>query len=67
MRYVLKFCYLSLCLLVMSCAGNDAKKADQKEKIPSVDTSPQSKKTQKTILFFGNSSPPQRNTLRCHK
>jgi len=55
MRYVLKFCYLSLCLLVMSCAGNDAKKADQKEKIPSVDTSPQSKKTQKTILFFGNS------------
>jgi len=55
MRYVLKFCYLSLWLLALSCGGNDAKKTDQQEKIPSKSVAPQSEKTQKIILFFGNS------------
>jgi len=55
MRYVLKFCYLSFCFLLLSCGGNDAKKTDQPEKAISTKTAPQSEKTQKIILFFGNS------------
>ena len=55
MSDVLKFCYLSLCFLVISCAGNDAKKIDQQEKKEPIKVETQSKNSQKTILFFGNS------------
>jgi len=52
---VLKFCYLSFCFLVMSCAGNDAKKIDKQEKKESINIETQSETSQKIILFFGNS------------
>ncbi|MDN3642075.1 arylesterase [Lutimonas halocynthiae] len=52
---VLKFCYLSICFLVMSCAGNDAKKIDKQEKKESINIETQSETSQKIILFFGNS------------
>ena len=55
MSDVLKFCYLSLVFLVISCAGNDAKKIDQQEKIKSISTKSQNQNNQKIILFFGNS------------
>ncbi|MGI9530904.1 arylesterase [Lutimonas sp.] len=55
MRDVLKFCYLSLLILLMSCAGGSAKE----EKVP-LESTPvkkvsESKSSTKTILFFGNS------------
>ena len=52
---VLKFCYLSFCFLVMSCAGNDAKKIEKQENKESINIETQSEKSQKIILFFGNS------------
>jgi len=52
---VLKFCYLSFCFLVVSCAGNDAKKIDKQEKKESINIETQSETSQKIILFFGNS------------
>lgn len=52
---VLKFCYLSFCFLVMSCAGNDTKKIDKQEKKESIKIETQSETSQKIILFFGNS------------
>ena len=52
---VLKFCYLSFCFLVMSCAGNDAKKIDKQEKEESINIETQSETSKKIILFFGNS------------
>jgi len=52
---VLKFCYLSLCFLMISCSGNDAKKADDQKKVESVKVEVQAQSTEKTILFFGNS------------
>ena len=52
---VLKFCYLSLCFLLISCAGNDAKKTDDQKKVESVKVESQPKSSEKTILFFGNS------------
>lgn len=55
MRDVLKFCYLSFCFLVMSCAGNDAKKIEKQENKESINIETQSEKSQKIILFFGNS------------
>ncbi len=55
MCYVLKFCYLSLFFLMMSCSGNDAKKNDEQEKVEPVKVEAQSQDNQKIILFFGNS------------
>ena len=55
MNDVLKFCYLSLCFLLISCAGNDAKKTDDQKKVESVKVESQPKSSEKTILFFGNS------------
>jgi acyl-CoA thioesterase-1 len=52
---VLKFCYLSFCFLVMSCAGNDAKKIEKQENNESINIETQSENSQKIILFFGNS------------
>jgi len=52
---VLKFCYLSLCFLLISCAGNDAKKIDDQKKVESVKVEAQPQSTEKIILFFGNS------------
>jgi acyl-CoA thioesterase-1 len=52
---VLKFCYLSLCFLLISCAGNDAKKTDDQKKVESVKVEAQPQGSEKTILFFGNS------------
>lgn len=52
---VLKFCYMSFCFLVISCAGNDAKKIDKQEKKESINIETQSETSQKIILFFGNS------------
>jgi len=52
---VLKFCYLSLCFLLISCAGNDAKKTDDQKKVESVKVEAQPQSSEKTILFFGNS------------
>ncbi len=52
---VLKFCYLSLCFLMISCSGNDAKKTDDQKKVESVKVEVQPQSTEKTILFFGNS------------
>ena len=55
MKGVLKFCYLSLCFLIISCAGNDAKKEEDDTKVESVKVTEQTEIAQKTILFFGNS------------
>jgi len=55
MNDVLKFCYLSLCFLLISCAGNDAKKTDDQKKVESVKVEAQPQSSEKTILFFGNS------------
>lgn len=55
MHDLLKFCYLSLVFLVISCAGSEAKKIDQQEKIESISTKSQNQNKQKIILFFGNS------------
>lgn len=55
MHDLLKFCYLSLVFLVISCAGSEAKKVDQQEKIESISTKSQNQNKQKIILFFGNS------------
>jgi len=52
---VLKFCYLSLCFLLISCAGNDAKKTDDQKKVESVKVEAQPQSAEKIILFFGNS------------
>jgi len=52
---VLKFCYLSLCFLLISCAGNDAKKIDDQKKVESVKVEAQPQSAEKIILFFGNS------------
>jgi len=55
MSDVLKFCYLSLCLAVLSCGGGDAKKNDSNQSVVEVNKEQDVKKVQKTILFFGNS------------
>lgn len=55
MHDLLKFCYLSLVFLVISCAGSEAKKVDQQEKIESISAKSQNQNKQKIILFFGNS------------
>jgi acyl-CoA thioesterase-1 len=55
MSDVLKFCYLSLCIVFLSCGGVDSKKNDvEKTLTPSIEEE-EEKLTQKTILFFGNS------------
>ncbi len=55
MNGVLKFCYLSLCFLIIACAGKDAKKEEGDKKVESVKITDQAEIAQKTILFFGNS------------
>ena len=55
MSDVLKFCYLSLCIVFLSCSGVESKKSDAKKTLtPSIEEQ-EEKLTQKTILFFGNS------------
>ena len=55
MSDMLKFCYLSLCLVFLSCGGGDAKKNDNNQAVVEVNKEQDVKKVQKTILFFGNS------------
>lgn len=55
MRYVLKFCYLSLMFLILSCTGKAAKQDNVPEKTEAANTAASTKKTTSTILFFGNS------------
>ncbi len=52
---MLKFCYLSLCLMFLSCGGGDAKKNDTSQSVAEVDEIEEINSVQKTILFFGNS------------
>lgn len=55
MRDMLKFCYLSLCLMFLSCGGGEPKKKVSDQTI--ADTSKQEEiiSVEKNILFFGNS------------
>ncbi len=55
MRYVLKFCYLSLMFLILSCTGKAAKQNNVPEKTEAANTAASTKNTTSTILFFGNS------------
>lgn len=55
MRYVLKFCYLSLMFLILSCTGKAAKQDNVPEKTEAANTAASTKNTTSTILFFGNS------------
>ena len=55
MSEMLKFCYLSLSLLLMSCGGNEAKKNETKQAVKEVEVQQEVKTAKKTILFFGNS------------
>jgi len=55
MSQMLKFCYLSLCLVFLSCGGGDAKKNESNQSVVEVNGEQEVKKVQKTILFFGNS------------
>lgn len=55
MGELLKYCFLCICFLAVSCQSGEAKK--QKDDAPSVTTDVQVKKkaATKSILFFGNS------------
>lgn len=55
MRDMLKFCYLSLCLMFLSCGGGDAKKNEVNESVPETNQQQEEITDQKNILFFGNS------------
>lgn len=55
MSDMLKFCYLSLILLLMSCNGNTEKENQVSPKITPTKIVSEAKKAAKTILFFGNS------------
>lgn len=55
MKGVLKFCYLSLCFLIIACAGKEAKKEEVDKKVEPVKITEQAELAKKTILFFGNS------------
>jgi len=52
---LLKFCYLCLVLLLLSCAGDQKKEKERVEPIREVESELQEKIAQKVILFFGNS------------
>ena len=55
MSDMLKFCYLSLCVVFLSCGGGDANKNDSNQSVVEAKEEQDVKKNQKTILFFGNS------------
>jgi len=55
MSDVLKFCYLSICLLIVACGEGDAKKKEVVEPEAVVERKQEAKDTKKSILFFGNS------------
>ena len=55
MSDMLKFCYLSLCVVFLSCVGGDAKKSDSNQTVVEANEKQEVKTVQKTILFFGNS------------
>ncbi len=55
MSDMLKFCYLSLCFMLLSCGGGDAKKNDSNQAAPEANKSQEVITDQKNILFFGNS------------
>ena len=55
MSDMLKFCYLSLCIVFLSCSGVESKKSDAKKTLTPAIEEQEEKLTQKTILFFGNS------------
>ena len=55
MSEMLKFCYLSLCLVFLSCGGGDAKKKDTIESEIETKSKEEVEKAARTILFFGNS------------
>lgn len=55
MSDMLKFCYLSLSLLFLSCNGVESKKSDTEQVLTPATEEQEDKSTQKTILFFGNS------------
>ena len=55
MSDMLKFCYLSLYVVFLSCVGGDAKKSDSNQTVVEANEKQEVKTVQKTILFFGNS------------
>lgn len=55
MSDMLKFCYLSLCLILMSCGDVNPKKNNKNIPVAEVENTQEKEKAQKTILFFGNS------------
>lgn len=55
MRYVLKFCYLSLLFFVFSCSGKATKENDVPVKSEAAKATTSAKNATSTILFFGNS------------
>jgi len=55
MSGMLKFCYLSLCLILLCCGEVNTKKDDSIKPVKEVEKVQQVSTAQKTILFFGNS------------
>lgn len=55
MSHVLKFCYLSFCLFLMSCGGGESKKSEVEQSTAVEVEKVTEKSTEKIILFFGNS------------
>lgn len=54
MGHMLKFCYLSICLVILSCGGEVTKKKNKDQAVEKV-SKEEVKEVKKTILFFGNS------------
>lgn len=54
MSHMLKFCYLSMSLIILSCGGPDAKKIEKEQATEKV-SKEEVNEAKKTILFFGNS------------
>ena len=55
MSDVLKFCYLSLCLILLSCGNETTQKKEVNQEVPLANKQEELSKNERTILFFGNS------------
>ena len=55
MSEMLKFCYLSLLLILLSCGESNAKKNETNQSVKKVEIQQEVKTAKKIILFFGNS------------
>ncbi len=55
MSEMLKFCYLSICIMFLSCSGVESKKNDVTNIVAPTIEEQQKIVSQKVVLFFGNS------------